>query len=240
MSGQRSCKNADNRQHTNIAPPSQMLCNVSNYRDIMYKAFADRYAGGPARWENDVGLQTSTKRLLDNLAKPAARVLDLGTGSGAHAETLLMAHHQVTAIDIIAHPHWEQIKHRWGAAVSFVTTAFLEWAPHTVARFDGILDNGCFHHQHPAHYLPYLEQVTALLAPDGRLVLTVFTPRQLSQPGFLESRPNDRLLRNFAQEEISALLRAVGLTVFRHERYTVPHRQRPYLIIEARKIELHD
>ena len=77
--------------------------------------------------------------------------------------------------------------------------------------FDGVLDSGCFHHQHPSEFAPYLGRVRELLKPGGAFALSVFTPADPNAgAGHTTTIDGGRLSRYFVAGELRQLLESCG------------------------------
>ncbi len=188
------------------APP----IDPAGYVPRMRSAYEDRYGRGRDSWTREEAMRAAAPILAEHLAgRPGARVLDVGAGRGRDSALLLERGFRVTGLDLVATAEWAELARRYGERVRFEATAFLSFAAD--APFDGVLDNGCFHHQHPDDYATYLAKIVSLLAPEGVVTLSVFLCPQPT--GSLELAPDGGLYRYFAPPELHALCAGAGLAL---------------------------
>ncbi|MEU5191989.1 class I SAM-dependent methyltransferase [Streptomyces klenkii] len=193
----------------------------TRYADVLRSDFVDHYAGGRDIWTGEEAMRQAPRLLMDALrarpeadtpdsaASPAAHVLDLGTGHGRDAGILLAGGHRVTGIDLVASPEWETLAEQHPGRARFLATAALD-LPGT-AEYDAVLDNGCFHHQHPEAYGPYLRRIHELLRPGGLLTLSVFNAA--GGKGGLYANAGNRLYREFTEQELTGLVGQYGFAL---------------------------
>ena len=207
------------------APPA------AGYDIVLARAFSERYTSNTDR---EPAMGRPVQILLRHAARGALDVLDIGTGKARDIATLLMAGHRATGIDLHEPTDWTQLRERWGQRVALEKAAFPAWADDG-RRFDAILDNGCFHHQHPDQYAAYLGGVRALLRPTGIFVVSVFTPHRRQQPrGYFTKIDGGRLNRYFTEGELDTALRDAGLRWEAGERIFRPTCHRFHLVTVAR------
>jgi cyclopropane fatty-acyl-phospholipid synthase-like methyltransferase len=188
-----------------------MACDVENdpgrYLGIIRDAFGRHYGELSDVWTRDREMRTFPAITRERLTLPAAaRVLDVGCGSGQDVEYFARVCGSVVGIDLHPHPDWDGVQQRAPNA-RFIGVDLLGHTPD--APYDLVFDNGCFHHQHPEHYRAYLDRVARLLAGGGSYVLSTFknpdTPRRVDAYG--------RLHRYFSDAELHGELAASGLRV---------------------------
>ena len=75
--------------------------------------------------------------------------------------------------------------------------------------YDLILDNGCFHHQHPHQYTKYLNKVRSLMHGRSGFVLSTYRNHQISE----QVDSNGRLFKYFSDAALHEELSHGGLTV---------------------------
>jgi cyclopropane fatty-acyl-phospholipid synthase-like methyltransferase len=123
---------------------------------------------------------------------------------------------------------------RWGHQVRLERESLLSWTD--VEIYDAVLDNGCFHHQHPDDYTAYLAAIHARLVPSGVLVASVFTPyRKQRRHGYYTTMDGGRLNRYFTEDELGAILATAGFIWQSSERIYRPSCHRFYLVGVARR-----
>lgn len=124
------------------------------------------------------------------------RVLDAGCGTGEHS--LLAKEHGLSVIGVDISPRAVATARRKaaerGVDVEFVVASVLEPLPFEVGAFDTVLDSGVFHSFEGAEQGAYVENLTRVTAPSGRLHLICFSEHQ---PGEGEWGP-----RRITQAEI--------------------------------------
>lgn len=212
------------------APPAD------GYDQILTRAFADRYVGNADNWSREPAMGRPVQILLRNTPRGTLDVLDIGTGKARDVATLLMAGHHATGIDLHEHADWADLRERWGSRLTLEKANFPVWDDQG-RKFDAILDNGCFHHQHPDQYQGYLESVRKLLKPGGVFVVAVFTPHRRAQPkGYFTKIDGGRLNRYFTEGELDAVLASAGLRWETGERIYRPNAHRFHLVTVARSI----
>ncbi|EEH25624.1 1,6-didemethyltoxoflavin N1-methyltransferase, partial [Burkholderia pseudomallei] len=148
-----------------IAPVDAPLAAPHEYAAVLRSDFVSSYHDGRDVWTDEAAMRPASAILHAHLGRPAD-VLDAGAGRGRDTAYFLEQGHRVTAVDLVEPPEWAQLAQRWGERVHFVARPVSELDGE--ARFDGALDNGCLHHQHPDAYGAYLARIHALLRPDGR------------------------------------------------------------------------
>lgn len=175
------------------------------YQELLTNAFHKQYAEGSDEWTNDDELRCIPAIVQGSLKLGhGARFLDLGCGAGADAEYLASIYAEGVAVDLCAHAAWSEVSMR-RPNISFkqgdVLSAQLQ------GQFDLVLDNGCFHHQHPERYGQYLDLVENLLAEQGTLAISTFKNDALRE----RVDGNGRLHRYFTDSELADVLEKSGL-----------------------------
>jgi cyclopropane fatty-acyl-phospholipid synthase-like methyltransferase len=143
-------------------------------RQLLFKVF---YRLGFVPWDGHP-LATSLQELIDgDGALAPGMALDLGCGTGD--SSIYLAEHgwQVTGVDFVAKAVH---KARAKAEANRVTATFTRAdvtrlsSEGVGSNFGLIIDNGCLHGMSPEDRDAYAREVTALAAPDARLLLVEF------------------------------------------------------------------
>jgi cyclopropane fatty-acyl-phospholipid synthase-like methyltransferase len=143
-------------------------------RQLLFKVF---YRLGFVPWDGHP-LATSLQELIDgDGALAPGTALDLGCGTGD--SSIYLAEHgwQVTGVDFVAKAVH---KARAKAEANRVTATFTRAdvtrlsSEGVGSNFGLIIDNGCLHGMSPEDRDAYAREVTALAAPDARLLLVEF------------------------------------------------------------------
>ncbi|GFG94487.1 class I SAM-dependent methyltransferase [Mycobacterium timonense] len=115
----------------------------------------------------------------DTAALPAGSALELGCGTGDCSIYLAQQGWNVTAVDFVAKP-LERARAKAGkagAAVDFVQADVTQLSQTGIgANFELIVDNGCLHNMSDADRDAYVREISAVAAPDARLLIVAFVP----------------------------------------------------------------
>ncbi|UFJ43131.1 class I SAM-dependent methyltransferase [Brevibacillus humidisoli] len=205
-----------------------------SYKQILLDSFTNSYQTGKDLWSLDQGLTDIAQLLLSRLSPDSPQhVLDIGTGNGRHAELFLAQGIRFTGIDLYRHRDWEKYERLYSDSATFVHSPFLDW--NNPAAFTAILDNGCFHHQHPAEYGPYLKKIYQLLTDGGYLTLGLYAANDHETIGRFEVMPSGKYRRYFTPVEIQSLLQENGFVCLQVNKVLVKERNRYYLAALAQK-----
>jgi SAM-dependent methyltransferase len=115
----------------------------------------------------------------DTSALPAGSALDLGCGTGD--SSIYLAEHgwKVTGVDFVPKA-LEKARAKVGAAdasVNFVQADVTHLSQAGIgADFQLIVDNGCLHNMSGDDRDAYVREVSAVAAPDARLLIVTFVP----------------------------------------------------------------
>ncbi|WP_340613301.1 class I SAM-dependent methyltransferase [Xenorhabdus thailandensis] len=226
--------NSDNKQHyidtqRVISPVDKLKLMAREYEKILRSDFLASYLEKRDSWTEEAAMQQASIILHSQLAHKSD-VLDIGAGRGRDTQYLLSQGHHVTAVDLVELPEWSSLTQRFGNQVQFHTTPVTELTGE--ALFDGVLDNGCLHHQHPDEYAIYLKRVHTLLRPTGIFTLSVF---ESEGTGRLYVNQAQRLYREFTESELKKLLHAAHFTLVSEHRVPRPAMGLNYLVITAGK-----
>lgn len=145
-------------------------------RQLLFKTF---YRLGFTPWDGHP-LASSLHNLVEgDAALPAGTALDIGCGTGDSAIYLARHGWRVTGVDFVA----EAIDQ--ARAKASANKLDIDFAPANVTRlssegvgkdFSLIVDNGCLHGMSQQDRDAYVREVTAVAAPDARLLLVEFVP----------------------------------------------------------------
>ncbi|KUI06024.1 class I SAM-dependent methyltransferase [Mycobacterium sp. IS-3022] len=145
-------------------------------RQLLFKVF---YRLGFTPWDGHP-LPESLRKLVEGVdALPAGTALDLGCGTGDTSIYLARHGWRVTGVDYVAKAVNTA---RAKAAAAKVDVTFTQadatWlsAEGVGSDFDLIVDSGCLHGMSADDRDAYVREVTAVAAPDARLLLVEFVP----------------------------------------------------------------
>jgi SAM-dependent methyltransferase len=145
-------------------------------RQWLFKAF---YRLGFMPWDGHP-LASSLRNLVEGPnALPAGSALDIGCGTGDTSIYLAKHDWTVTGVDFVAKA---VDKAKAKAAASNVAVDFARADVTQLSRagigscFDLIVDNGCLHGMSAQDRDAYVREVSAVAAPNGRLLLVEFIP----------------------------------------------------------------
>jgi 2-polyprenyl-3-methyl-5-hydroxy-6-metoxy-1,4-benzoquinol methylase len=145
-------------------------------RQLFFKAF---YRLGFIPWDGHPLAQTLKNLVEGDAALPARTALDIGCGTGDSAIYLAKHGWQVTGVDFVAKA---VDKARVKAAANKIDVSFAQAdvtrlsSEGVGANFDLIVDNGCLHGMSDEDRDAYVREVTAVAAPQARLLLCEFIP----------------------------------------------------------------
>ena len=185
-----------------------MNVSIEQYQQVLEKAFSKHYYEGSDVWSNDVEMRCFPALIQGVLKLDSdSTVLDIGCGAGADIEYFAGIFKMAMGIDIYYHNNWNHIHLAYPNA-RFFNHSFDSFE--TDIQFDIILDNGCFHHQHPDQRIPYLQKISSLLNQQGCYALSTFKNETKSE--FLDG--NGLLHKYFKNEELHNIIADAGLIVF--------------------------
>ncbi|MCZ8377952.1 class I SAM-dependent methyltransferase [Mycobacterium sp. CPCC 205372] len=145
-------------------------------RQLLFRVF---YRLGFTPWDGHP-LAESLRALVEGeSALPARTALDIGCGTGDTSIYLAKHGWHVTGVDYLARP---LDRARAKAAAAKVTSSFVRADATRLTSegvgtgFDLIVDNGCLHGMSDADRDAYVREVTAVAAPEARLLIVAFRP----------------------------------------------------------------
>lgn len=149
------------------------MIEETDYQNILKSAFSCHYQESSDKWTEDAELRSIPSLIQGylKLVNNNLEVLDLGCGAGKDVEYFAKLGNSVLGLDICHHDNWETIKSFFNR-VDFICNDFMQVK--LEPKFNLILDSGCFHHQHPNHYVKYLNKIYSLLSIDGDFVISTF------------------------------------------------------------------
>jgi SAM-dependent methyltransferase len=140
------------------------------------------YRVGFTPWEGHPigqGLRGLVEGTPDTPALPTGLALDVGCGTGDSSIYLAQHGWKVTGVDYVAKP-LDKARVKAGAAavsVDFVRADVTQLSQAGVGTgFQLIVDNGCIHNMSGADREAYVREVSAVAAPDARLLIVAFPP----------------------------------------------------------------
>jgi ubiquinone/menaquinone biosynthesis C-methylase UbiE len=137
------------------------------------------YRVGFTPWDGHPLAQSLRDLVEGAAALPVATALDIGCGTGDNSIYLAKHGWQVTGVDYVAKP---LDKARAKAAADNVNINFVQADATRLssegvgAGFGLIVDNGCLHGMSTTDRDAYVREVTAVAAPDARLLIVAFIP----------------------------------------------------------------
>ncbi len=206
------------------------LPDSGEYSEVLVREFTARYKDGRDPWSGEAAMCVAADLLLSEMPE-AGYVLDAGTGRGHHAHRIASAGHRVLGADLVCTPEWDELA-RQCQGLAFTQSAILGLA--AVGPFDAVLDNGCFHHQHPGSYATYLAKLHGMLHEGGLLVLLVYSAKGAA--GRLYRNNDDRLHRQFTPAELDECVEPTGFRVTRRLEVERSLPGRFYLVTAYRRI----
>jgi len=140
------------------------------------------YGVGFTPWEGHPlgqGLRDLVEGTLDTPALPPGSALDVGCGTGDCSIYLAQNGWKVTGVDYVAKP-LDKARAKADAAdlsVNFVRADVTHLSQAGIgAGFQLIVDNGCLHNMSGGDREAYVREVSAVVAPDARLLIVAFPP----------------------------------------------------------------
>jgi SAM-dependent methyltransferase len=140
------------------------------------------YRIGFTPWEGHPlgqGLRDLVEGTSDTPALPTGSALDVGCGTGDCSIYLAQHGWKVTGVDYVAKP-LDKARAKAGAAdvsVDFVRADVTHLSQAGIgADFQLIVDNGCLHNMSGGDREAYVREVSAVAAPDARLLIVAFPP----------------------------------------------------------------
>jgi len=143
------------------------------------RLFRVLYRLGFTPWDGHPLSPTLVELVEGTAATATSTALDIGCGTGDNAIYLAKHGWQVTGVDYVDKPLEEARKKaaRADVSVGFVKAAATRLSSEGIgSEFGLIVDNGCLHGMNDEDRDAYAREVTALAAPNCRLVIVAFVP----------------------------------------------------------------
>jgi ubiquinone/menaquinone biosynthesis C-methylase UbiE len=137
------------------------------------------YRLGFTPWDGHPLAQSLRDLVEGDGALPTGKALELGCGTGDCAIYLAQHGWRVTAVDYVnkALDKARAKATTAGAAVDFVRADVTRLSSAGLGdNFGLIVDNGCLHNMSDTDRDSYVREVTAMAAPDARLLIVAFAP----------------------------------------------------------------
>jgi SAM-dependent methyltransferase len=157
------------------------------------------YRVGFTPWEGHPigqGLRDLVEGTSDTPALPTGLALDVGCGTGDSAIYLAQHGWKVTGVDYVEKP-LDKARVKAGRAdlsVNFVRADVTNLSQAGIGTgFQLIVDNGCIHNMSGGDRAAYVREVSAVAAPDARLLIVAFPPGgRFGVPGIDHTEINRR------------------------------------------------
>ena len=178
------------------------------------ETYKKRYSAGLDTWSNMDYLKDCIQIFFTEYTSlPAKHVFEIGIGTGFSSETILKLGHYLTGIDVIENDNWPNFTNTYGELFHGFVGDFAEYS--VDAKFDIVLDNGCFHHFEPSYYSLTLNKVNDILKSKGMFFIAVFKEDDPNlEEGHVEYIDGGkRRCKYFTIEEIRVLLNEHGFTL---------------------------
>ncbi|RTL13148.1 MAG: class I SAM-dependent methyltransferase [Neisseriaceae bacterium] len=217
--------------HKKISSPPSF---DNNYVITLKNSFESSYEIFDDVWSQEPAMRQIIDFILPKLEKNS-QVLDVGAGKGYDALKMLQIGHRVDALDLVIPKELKSIARIWPQRMSYIQGDFI--SIDLDKRYDAVLDNGCFHHQHPDLYLDYLNKLWRHTCKNAVLAINLFTPCCETKSGTLWKQDDRRLTRDFTEEEAIKMLKTAKWEVEEIKivkRHSGTH---DYMLIIARRIE---
>jgi SAM-dependent methyltransferase len=206
----------------------------AGYEALRDASFRASYDDARDLWSEEPAMQPAVVGLLARLPQ-AARTLDIGAGRGRDSVRLLAAGHHVDAVDLVRTGDWDTIGVAYPGRACFVEGDFM--TAELSGGYDGVLDNGCLHHQHPNAYPAYLQRLHTLTRPGATLVVSFFTPADGRDRGGLWLQHDGRLTKEFTAGEACALVEGCGWHPIVLDVVERASQSFHYLVVTAQRLE---
>lgn len=185
---------------------------IDDYRENLITSFEDWYKFGRDIWSSEhqmrqfINIVTSSLPVHSDMS-----ALDIGAGRGNDSLHLVSLGYQVTAIDICRMEEWDSIEVDYSSKISFIKSDFIQW-DNICNKYDLIIDNGCFHHQHPDLLLIYLEKIKRYLKPNGTFAINIFYDPFSSQ-SYTLTLSDGRLIHILDEKSLNSMFNKVFLKI---------------------------
>lgn len=193
----------------NVTPVCELAQDPSAYLAVIKRAYRKHYLEQSDVWTNDPQMRCFPALVQGSVKlAPAARVIDVGCGAGRDVEYFAGLCALVTGLDIYRHDYWDTVSQEHANA-RFYCTDLLSFSADE--KHDLVIDNGCFHHQHPDQLSAYLRKIVSILKNDGCFALSTFKNAAIDE--FVDG--NGRLHKYFTDAELHKILSTAGFGIFK-------------------------
>jgi cyclopropane fatty-acyl-phospholipid synthase-like methyltransferase len=209
----------------------------NGYQNILIKAFTKQYLEQSDEWTYESEMRVVPSLIQRELTlKKDISVLDIGCGAGHDIEYFSKHYTSVVGVDLYPHPRYLQVlKNNKNVAFKFAEFMGLKFSQ----KFGLILDNGCFHHQHPSEYKNYLGKIHSLMGKESVFVLSTFNEEDRPPLKLIHQLidHNGRIHRYFNDRELKNLLEGQSFEVFKHINISRSQRHKSYRLYFCRQFK---
>jgi cyclopropane fatty-acyl-phospholipid synthase-like methyltransferase len=191
---------------------NQEILSFDDYPQCLTASFDGSYKNCNDAWSKEEEMRNFIKSVINSHDFASdSRILDIGAGRGADSSYLLELGYTVIALDICRTLEWNELERQYLNKLTFFKKDFMKWDAEGL-NFDLIIDNGCFHHQHPKVLFGYLQKISQLMKPNGVLAINVFCNSSPNDDDII-TLPDGRLVYIFNQSTLKFFLLGASLNI---------------------------